>query len=218
MRSPRLPVLLALLAYCVAAKVLSHHAGADSSFGWFPWNFSPIYALGLFGAATYREKFWAYAAVPVAYFLGDALIAATDSLQAGFRPLPTPLNYAGMFSLVLCGAWLRGRTSWLRVGATGVIGGVFFYVITNFGSWWSDPSMPRPVGYSRDLAGLLHCYWLGVPFAYGTFASILVFAAALFSPWGVAALTMEPADEPMQDALIDDRRLIPAPVPARETA
>lgn len=222
MRSPRLSVLVALLVYCIGVKVLSHHAATMSSLRWFPWNFSPLYALGLFGAAMYRPKFWAYAAVPVAFCLGDVLIAATSSLHDGFRLLPTLLNYTAILGFVLCGALIRGRTTWPRVLTASTASGALFYVLTNFGAWWYDPSMPTPVGYTRDLAGLIQCYAMGIPFAYSQFASLFLFTALFFSPQGLAVLTREGTAEPTSDESISVASRMPStatvPVPVRKHA
>jgi hypothetical protein len=146
----------------------------------------------LFSAATYREKFWAWAAVPLSIFLGDLLIwPAGGSLQDAFQPLFTAFNYAGILSIVVCGALIQDRRSWLQVGGASISGGILFYVISNYASWLGDPQMPSPVGYSRDLVGLIDCYVQGIPFAWNSFAALLLFSAAMFSPLGVGLLSQE---------------------------
>jgi hypothetical protein len=58
----------------------------------------------------------------------------------------------------------------------GIISNLFFFLWTNFGVWILDSwSM-----YPRNLAGLLHCYYMGLPFLRLQLSSTLVFVPLVF--------------------------------------
>lgn len=192
MRAPRLPVLLPLLAFCAAAQIPSFRASLDTNADSYFWNFSPLYALTLFCAATYRSWGWMLAAPLGAYLLGDVgvWIASRDA-AAAFHPVQL-LAYLGLLGIAACGWRLRGRERSLeRVGLAAIGGSLCFFVLTNFGSWLVDPLLPTPTGYARNLGGLLQSFVLAVPFAKLEFASMLGFSALFFSPLGVRALSVE---------------------------
>jgi hypothetical protein len=215
MSTPRLAVLLPLLALGLACKYMAYLASIDPRYSSALWGFTPLYALGLYCPARYRSAGWAFIAVPVVYALGDlAILASGAPLHEAFQPLPTALNYAAMLAIVGCGAMNRGQSSPLRLLGSGVLGAVVFYALTNFGAWWYDPQMPTPSGYTRDLAGLLDCYWLGVPFAENMFGAMLVYSALFFSPAGETLLTVGDADTASaSDAIPSKLATVPVRVP-----
>lgn len=207
MYRPRLSVLLPLLAYCVLAKVCSYQDSYDLKATWFPWGWTPIYALALFSAATYRSEFWRCAATPLAFALGDFVILALGRpVEDAFQWLPTTLNYAGMVAIMLCGLMIRRRQDWGLVAGSGFAGATLFYLLTNFGAWWYDPQMALPVGYSRDLLGLLHSYWLGLPFATSLFGSMLLFSVAFFHPVGKSLLAVLETPETQPTGVLAEAR------------
>ena len=56
----------------------------------------------------------------------------------------------------------------------GFIGSVIFFIISNFGVW-AISSM-----YEKSFDGLVHCYFLAIPFFKNTFLSTLVFSYTAF--------------------------------------
>ncbi|MFV0446674.1 MAG: DUF6580 family putative transport protein [Planctomycetaceae bacterium] len=193
MSTPRLTVLLPLLALCIASRVPAFRASVDPQVGWYLWNFSPLLGLVLFGGAMYRGWFWR--TIPIAaYLLGDVAVwIASGDVSNAFHPISL-WSYAGLLAVLVCGAWLRnGGHSWGRVGVAAVSGAVLFFLITNFGSWSMDPWLPTPTGYARSLDGLAASYLAAIPFARGDLASLLLFSALFFSPIGLRLLTRQDA-------------------------
>ncbi|PIP21863.1 MAG: hypothetical protein COX39_00735 [Candidatus Nealsonbacteria bacterium CG23_combo_of_CG06-09_8_20_14_all_40_13] len=129
-------------------------------------NFAPIAALGLFGG-TYLNKRWALIIPLTALFLSDIFI--------GFYTLPVMLSVYGSFLLVgLLGLWLRKHKNLHNVVGASIIASILFYLITNFAVWAFTP------WYSKDLAGLISCYFLALPFFRNTLAGDLFYITIMF--------------------------------------
>jgi hypothetical protein len=140
-----------------------------------PWNFTPVGSLGLFGGARLRS-WWAYA-------LPLGIMAVSDLLLWGIRgDKPFNLTVYACFALtVLWGRlFLRTGSIW-RIGIVSVLVSIQFFLVTNFGAWWTlsgpltltDGTLMAPL-YTRDLSGLVACYVAALPFA-GTNAPPLGF-------------------------------------------
>lgn len=145
---------------------------------WF--NFSPIGAMALFGAATIRRS-WLAIALPVsALFLSDLILnntALSAWYDGGFTLLASyqAFTVGSMVLTVVLGRLIFAR----RITAIGVVGGslgaaVLFFLVTNAGAWWMSPQ------YTKDVAGLLASYAAGVPFFRNTLVSQLLFGGVLF--------------------------------------
>jgi hypothetical protein len=138
-----------------------------------PPNFSSVGALGLFGGARLRA--WHAYALPIGIMIVTDLLLWVGT---GLKDLYAPwqfyhlFSYAGILGYVLLGRTLTRTESVWRIGAATLAGGLLFFLITNFGAWLLQPQVadadllgtPR---YSRDLAGLGHCYLAALPFYQG---------------------------------------------------
>jgi hypothetical protein len=151
-------VLTALIGAAALLRLLPH-----------PDNFVPIAAMALFSGAKLDDRRAALAVPLLAMLLSDAVI--------GFHPL-TPFVYLCFALTVALGFGLRAQAGPLLV-ASGAAS-LLFYGVTNFALWALLDYWPH------DLAGLLGCYVAGLPYLGRTFASTLLYAAALFG--GLALL------------------------------
>ena len=144
----------------------------------YPWNFSPILPLCLFGAACFASRLSAFA-MPIGIFLlGDLSIwLVTGKVEWAFYA-GQPLLYLSLLLVVALGLPLRGHRTWRRVAASGLGGGVAFFIASNFAVW----AFGGGERYALSLAGLIDCYWQAIPFFRNTMISMLVFLPILFSP------------------------------------
>lgn len=179
---PRYSIILAFFAYALLARVLPYvlHAAfgmkIERAYEVYPWNFSPLYALAIFGGTVLNRRL--ALALPLAvYFAGDVLIAAIMGTGWGFYP-DQPFTYAAFLVLAGCGMPLRDRVGVLPVAAAGLGGSVAFFVVSNLGVWIAGGGLSRP----RTPAGLAQCYIDALPFFMPTVASIAVFLPILYSP------------------------------------
>ena len=179
---PRLSLILALLALGVAARLAPYalsHFGLSINPGntVYPWNFSPILPVCIFGGAFYGRKIMVYAIPFATYLAGDLGIwALTGRVDWAFYSFQ-PVVYLSVALVAATGFALRRQRSWGRVAVAGLISSVGFYLVTNFGLWaFSGGTL-----YPQTLAGLADCYVRGIPYFRNTLISMAVFLPLLFS-------------------------------------
>ena len=157
--SPRTGVLIAMIAFAVAVRLLIFFVP-----GALPYNFTPVEAIALFGGAYFADRRLAFL-VP----LGAMLIA---DLIIGLHPL-VPAVYACIAASVVLGFGLRDKVSVLRIGAYGIAGSLLFFVVVSFVEW-----LLGDTDYCR--AGIVSCYVAALPFLKNWLAGTLVWSALLF--------------------------------------
>ncbi len=130
-----------------------------------PWNFTPVAAIALFGGAYFINKRWAIIVPLLALFISDLFIG----LYSGMI-----FTYAGFAIIVLIGMRLSNNIKPIPVLGAALLGGITFYIITNFETWlmWGI--------YPKTLTGLIDCYVLAIPFFRSTIAGDLIYTAILF--------------------------------------
>lgn len=167
--TPRMLVITGIIAVAVAVRLFVHFVP-----GVFPYNFTPVAAIALFGGAYFSNRKLALLVPLLAMFVSDMVI--------GLQTL-SPVVYLCFAAMVLVGMLvLRGRTSALRVGLTAAGSATGFYLITNFFVWLGSGM------YAMSASGLLACYVAGLPFyEYGSLPGTLVWSAVMFG--GFALLT-----------------------------
>jgi hypothetical protein len=164
--SPDILMILFLIGLDVAARLLLH-----------TWNVSPVAASALFAGLMLRRR-WLALLVPLAALaLSDAVIGFDDWRMAS-------VVYAALALPAVAG--ILGR----RYGASRVVVpaaltcSLIFFAATNL-AVWAFSGM-----YSLDMAGLIQCYTLALPFLKYTIAGDLFWCAALFGgAWLVQRLT-----------------------------
>ena len=181
MTSIRLPVLLALIVLSVGVRLAPYAFGAhhvDPGSMAYPWNFSPILALSLFGGALYASRRLVYLVPLATYLLGDVGIwlvtgRADWALYGG-----QPLVYLSVALVATCGFLMRGHRSWGRLAGSGTLAAVGFFVVTNFAVWAFGGGLRYPL----NMAGMIDCYVQAIPFFRNSLISMAVFVPLLFSP------------------------------------
>jgi hypothetical protein len=138
-------------------------------------NFSPLGASLLFFGAKRPRKEWA--AVLAVALLVDAVLTT----QVYHLPLRWDFLASAAYYVIalFIGRMLAERVDAIRVAAASVAGSLVFFLTSNFVAWLSLDM------YTKDLRGLLNAYVLAIPFFRATFASDLLYVAAMF---GVPAL------------------------------
>lgn len=180
---PKMGFFVAVLAYTLLVRLLPY-ASTDPTRDLWIWNYSPIYAVCLFGAAFYRDRSWAFAVPLATYLVGDfGIWALTGRADWAFYP-GQPYVYASVALFVVAGLILRRHRSWLAIGGAGLLGATLFYLVSNFGVWAAGDG----VRYPHTIAGLSACYVAAIPFFGRTLVSTALFTGILFSRLGVNAL------------------------------
>lgn len=166
----RIAIVLIILA--ALTRVLPH-----------PHNFTPIAAIGLFGAATFDRR-WLLFVVPfAALFLSDLFLNNVLYAQfyEGFVWFTSVWIYAAFAAVILLGrVLLHAKVSVKNVVVASLSASCIFFLVTNF-SVWAQSGM-----YPKTGAGLLICYTAGLPFFGNTLLGDLFFSAVLFGGYAWA--------------------------------
>ena len=108
--------------------------------GLLPWNFSAAYAI-TFCAGVYFPRRLAWV-LPLATMLFSDIalnfyylrVAHVNSFQWTLL-----FNYVAHCALIWLGTRFDPKTAWLKLVSGGIIGALWFYLITNTASWFFNP-------------------------------------------------------------------------------
>lgn len=193
------PAIYAMAAiYTVVMKLLPYvlmQAGVmlDPESMAYPWNFTPLLAVCLYGGAMLPRRGMSLVLPLVMMFVSDLGVwAISGHRDWAFYPGQIPV-YASLIVCSLCGWLLRRNWSWLGTVACAAVTPVLFFLITNFACWVGNDRFPQTV------SGLLMCYDVAIPHHKFMQVSTMLFSVLLFSPLGVRTggdVTPLPAEEP----------------------
>jgi hypothetical protein len=136
-------------------------------------NVSPVGGLALYSGS--RLRWWLAWVPPLAVMAISDVILSSLYAKTPFDPWV----YGSLLVYVVIGMCLTRTITPLRVGAAGLLGAVQFFLITNFGVWYSQHGLANPM-YPPTLAGLIACYVAGLPFLGYTLLGDLGFSTVLF--------------------------------------
>ncbi|MBK9335706.1 MAG: hypothetical protein IPM98_03605 [Lewinellaceae bacterium] len=166
----RIALVLVLLA--ALTRLLPH-----------PHNFTPIAAIGLFGAAVFERRMLMFFVPFAALFLSDLFInnVIYAAYQTGFAWYTSLWIYAAFAAVIVVGRLLlQNQISTKKVVGASLSASVIFFLVTNF-SVWVESGM-----YPKTLSGLTACFAAGVPFFGNTILGDLFFSAVLFGGYAWA--------------------------------
>ena len=145
-----------------------------------PPNFSPMAAIGLFGAAHFSKKWQAFFIPLAGIWLSDLVInnyvynsSTFIWFYGGFY-----WQYLSYAIIIVAGLFIFNKSisAGKTVGAFLSSSGIFF-LISNFGVWAGGLMYPKNIG------GLLACYTAGIPFIHNTILSDALFTTLLFGTY-----------------------------------
>ena len=128
-----------------------------------PSNFTPLLAAGVFSGFYFRSFFLGSFMVILAMFFGD--------LYLGFHNTMI-FTYASIIVAVAIGMMIR-NFKLKEIFLTGLASSVFFFIITNFGAWFTLEM------YEKSFSGLLQSYVLAIPFFHNTLISTFLYLIIL---------------------------------------
>lgn len=135
-----------------------------------PANFAPVTAIAIFGGAVLprRLSIW----VPVGLMMvSDVLIGLHSLIVVTW----------GCYALTALFSSLYLKRPRLASTATLTLSSSLgFFVVTNFAVWLTSGM------YTHSWSGLVHCYFLALPFFRNSLLSDLLYTAALFSVYWLA--------------------------------
>ena len=147
-----------------------------------PPNFSPMAAIGLFGAAHFAKKWQAFFIPLIGIWVSDLVINnyVYSSSSSNFVWFYSGFywQYISYILIIFTGLFIFNRGISLTKTAGGMISssGIFF-LVSNFGVWAGGTMYPKNFG------GLITCYAAGVPFIHNTIISDVLFTTVLFGAY-----------------------------------
>ncbi len=168
----RFGVLVAIIGLVAISRLIPHMP-----------NFSPVGAIGLFGAAHFTKKWQAFLIPIAAIWISDLFII--NVIYQQYYPSFTWFyqgfywQYGSYALITLTGLFIFRKVDTQKVLAGALISTTIFFIITNFGCFLSNPIYPKKFG------GLMICYLAGVPFLSGTLLGNLFYSAVLFGSFAL---------------------------------
>lgn len=152
-------------------------------------NFMPIGAMALFAGAYFVNKSRAYLFPLLTLFLSDIVLMQTvyaehsnGILYGGWY-----WTYAGFGVMVFIGNNLIKNVTLKNVVMSAFLAGLAHMIISNFGVWLGGGlDVTTGLPYTRDLAGLVKCYTLAIPYFKHMLAGNLIYSAILFGGFELA--------------------------------
>lgn len=166
-------VVTGLILLAVISRLIPH-----------AYNLSPFGAISLFGAAWFSKKWQAFVIPMLATFLSDLFLnnVVYASLNKGFTVFyPGAYFQYIAYALIISLGFLllRNKVTAPRVAIGAVSSSVIFFLVSNFGTWFSMNMYPKTA------AGLMECYTAGLPFADATLYGDLAYSALLFGAYAL---------------------------------
>ena len=145
------------------------------------YNFTPIGAIALFGAAYFTKKKWALIIPLVAIWMSDLLLnnLIYSEFYEGFTLFTSGFLYiyGSIAMIVILGYYLLKKITFGRVLGGALGASVIFFIVSNFGVWISGSMYPM------TFEGLIACYTAAIPFFHYTIAGNVVYSAVLFGAY-----------------------------------
>ena len=147
-----------------------------------PPNFSPMAAIGLFGAAHFAKKWQAFLIPLIGIWISDLVINnfVYSSHSSNFVWFYGGFywQYISYVFIIFAGLFIFNK----GISVTNTLGGMvsssgIFFLFSNFGVWVGGAM------YSKNIAWLITCYAAGIPFIHNTIISDALFTTVLFGTY-----------------------------------
>jgi hypothetical protein len=145
-----------------------------------PPNIAPLGALALFGAAFFDRKLLALLLPLLGLWISNVIL--NNTIYAEY--FPSFVLFSKSFSWVafsliiisLVGQWMLRKKTLSNLFLASLSASVIFFLVSNLGVWLNVPASTYP----KNLAGLLMCYEMAIPFLWNTIAGDLIYTTAFF--------------------------------------
>jgi len=132
-------------------------------------NFTPVIAIALFGGFYLNKKY--------AILLPLGLMMITDVFLGLHNVIM--FTWGSLALIAFIGIKAREKKSVGMVAGTSLVSAIAFFVITNLGVWFFSGL------YTLNLAGLVSCYQMAIPFFRTMLLSTIIYTVALFGIYEV---------------------------------
>ena len=141
------------------------------------YNFNAVMAAGLFAGACIGSK-------RIGILVPLAAMLITDLVIGMYDWKLMLVIYGALLSAVLIGKYYAKNATLLRYTGSVLGGSLLFFVATNAAVWlFGDGTF-----YPHTIAGLVHCFTMGIPFYRNTLLGDITWSAVLFGSYELMRL------------------------------
>ena len=126
-----------------------------------PPNFTPVIAVAVMSSYYFNNKYLSLSAMLTSMILSDIIIGFYSGIF---------YVYFSLVLIILIFSNLVRHINFKNLFLYSFLGSVIFFVITNAGVWFSG------LLYEKNLAGLIECYIMAIPFFKNTIISTVLFS------------------------------------------
>ncbi|MFN8356967.1 MAG: DUF6580 family putative transport protein [Spirosomataceae bacterium] len=149
-----------------------------------PFNFTPIGAMGLFGAAYFSKRQWAFIIPGASLWLSDLILnnVVYREYYPTFTLWPGTLltTYLPFALIILMGFITLKKVNFTNVLGSSLSASVIFFLVSNFFVWLNSANYPQ------NATGLMLCYTSGLPFFKNGILGDLFYSGVLFGAFELA--------------------------------
>ncbi len=135
-----------------------------------PPNFTPIVAVAIMSGYLFKNIYLSFATLLVSMLVADAFIGFYENIF---------FVYLSLLFLVYIFYKLGRKINLKNLFLYSFAGSILFFIITNFGVWFSGSPGLDNIPYEKNLQGLIKCYILAIPFIKNTVLSTLTFSYSI---------------------------------------
>jgi hypothetical protein len=181
--NPRFTVMLLMIAGAACTRFFSV-TGHTALI-----NFTPIGAMALFGGAYFSNKWKAVLFPLLTLFISDLIIE-----QLFYHRQYGTIIYDGWYwtygaftIMVFFGKWIIKKVSVKNVLLAAIAVSLSHWLITDFGTWLAGGlDITTGLPYTRNLEGLIKCYYLALPYMQDVFLGTIFYGAIMFGGFELA--------------------------------
>ena len=129
-----------------------------------PPNFTPILAGIIFLPFIKKDLAFSIIAPLAAMLISDLIIGMHSLMLWTYAPI----------IFLSCLTYYFNQDNILGIGTLAVVSPMVFFLVSNFGVWISGSS------YTKDMSGLIECYFNAIPFYASSAISCLLFTALFY--------------------------------------
>lgn len=152
LRKDLFPLILILLM--VFSRMIPH-----------PPNFTPIIAIAVMSGYFFKNLHFSIIVLFCSMIIGDVFIGFYSNMFYVYFPL---------FIITYFCFLKNNKINFKNLIIYGVSSSLVFFIISNFGVWMSGEM------YEKNIAGLVNCYILAIPFLKNTMISTILFSYLSF--------------------------------------
>lgn len=138
-----------------------------------PFNMTPLIAVSLFSGAKFDDKKYAFMVPVITLLLSDVVLSYMNHYPLLHDTIF--FTYGSVLLIALLGMLLKKQSfSIVKTAGLSVLSSLLFFILSNVGVWMFSNL------YTPDMAGLVKCFVLAIPFNKFSWIGDMAFSLTLF--------------------------------------